>query len=41
MTVWLRAWMVPQCQPVVEPDRQMEDPRVAWLEPRTVTEPPA
>src|SRR6478752_7513876 len=32
--------MVPQCQPVVEPDRQTEAPSMATLEPATVTVPP-
>ncbi|GAA0822698.1 hypothetical protein GCM10009525_11450 [Streptosporangium amethystogenes subsp. fukuiense] len=32
-----RCWMVPQCQPVVEPDRQTEAPSMAGLAPATGT----
>ena len=37
MTVWLVAWIVPQCQPDVEPERQTELPTAATAEPATVT----
>src|SRR5689334_16184227 len=33
-------WMVPQCQPVVEPERQTAAPTVASVEPATATVPP-
>ncbi len=33
----LCCWTVPQCQPVVEPERQIEAPTAAWVEPATRT----
>ncbi len=33
--VWLKAWTWPQCQPVVEPERQIDEPTGATLEPET------
>jgi hypothetical protein len=38
VTFW--AWMTPQRQPVVRPERQIELPTLATVEPATCTSPP-